>query len=126
MRIKSKEINPCFECGNPTDLRHHVVPVSKGGKNTIPLCARCHRKAHGDSGERKYSPELIKDGLAKAVALGVKLGAPVKQHEPLLPYRNKGYSYREIARITGLSLGTVHKHIQQEIQDLMPFNKDVF
>lgn len=38
---------PCFECGQPADVRHHVVPLSLGGSKTVPLCIGCHKKAHG-------------------------------------------------------------------------------
>jgi len=36
----------CFDCNEPADHRHHVVPRSKGGRATVPLCASCHAKAH--------------------------------------------------------------------------------
>jgi hypothetical protein len=39
-------VNECFECGSPADCRHHVVPRSRGGTATVPLCFRCHDKAH--------------------------------------------------------------------------------
>jgi len=29
---------------NLTD--HHVVPKSRGGKETVPICKACHRKIH--------------------------------------------------------------------------------
>lgn len=42
-------LDRCFECGTigPVDL-HHVVPKSKGGTQTIPLCLSCHSKVHGE------------------------------------------------------------------------------
>jgi hypothetical protein len=36
----------CFECGQPASHRHHVVPRSRGGTQTVPLCEPCHGKAH--------------------------------------------------------------------------------
>lgn len=36
----------CFECGKPAEHRHHVVPRSKGGKRTVPLCHDCHDLVH--------------------------------------------------------------------------------
>lgn len=36
----------CFECGSPARHAHHVVPKSRGGQRTIPLCVACHHKAH--------------------------------------------------------------------------------
>lgn len=41
----------CFECGSTENLHdHHVVPKSRGGTKTIPLCHQCHAMAHGKSG----------------------------------------------------------------------------
>lgn len=37
----------CFECGVSPTQNHHVVPRSKGGTRTIPLCHSCHGKVHG-------------------------------------------------------------------------------
>ena len=37
----------CFECGELDNLHmHHVVPRSRGGTRTVPLCEECHGKAH--------------------------------------------------------------------------------
>ena len=38
----------CWECETETDdiHHHHVVPRSRGGKKTVPLCLDCHGKAH--------------------------------------------------------------------------------
>ena len=38
--------NICFECGNKKEVDHHVVPKSKTGTKTVPLCHRCHGKIH--------------------------------------------------------------------------------
>lgn len=40
----------CFECGQPAEFDHHVVPRSRGGINTVPLCRECHAKAHHRNG----------------------------------------------------------------------------
>lgn len=40
MRIK------CFECEKQAHHNHHVVPRSRGGKRTIPLCRKCHGLIH--------------------------------------------------------------------------------
>lgn len=37
----------CYECGNPADHLHHVVPRSLGGNKTLPLCSKCHSMVHG-------------------------------------------------------------------------------
>lgn len=40
----------CYLCGGKATLRHHVIPLSKGGKNKVnnitPLCHPCHCKVH--------------------------------------------------------------------------------
>ena len=36
----------CFECGDPAEHQHHVVPHSLGGTKTVPLCERCHGLVH--------------------------------------------------------------------------------
>ena len=40
MRIK------CFECEKQAHHNHHVVPRSRGGKRTVPLCCKCHGLIH--------------------------------------------------------------------------------
>jgi len=32
----------CFECGATAEHEHHVVPRSKEGMATVPLCVDCH------------------------------------------------------------------------------------
>lgn len=37
----------CFECRTTKNLHnHHVVPKSKGGTKTVPLCPKCHGLVH--------------------------------------------------------------------------------
>ncbi len=36
----------CFECGQPAEYDHHVIPKSKGGTMTVPLCGKCHSIVH--------------------------------------------------------------------------------
>lgn len=62
---------PCFECGENADVEHHVVPQSRGGKNTVPLCERCHGKAHGTQMTTKA---LTIDALARKKARGERIG----------------------------------------------------
>lgn len=46
LRQASLQPQCCFECGAPAEYAHHVVPRSKGGSKTVPLCGLCHAKAH--------------------------------------------------------------------------------
>jgi hypothetical protein len=40
---------PCFLCGRPLGRKvewHHVVPKSRGGRDTAPVHPICHRTVH--------------------------------------------------------------------------------
>jgi hypothetical protein len=52
---------------------HHVVPKSKGGINTVPLCVDCHGKVHGRKMAHK---DLIKDAINARLTAG-KAGTTV-------------------------------------------------
>ena len=68
--------NVCWECSIVTDdvHRHHPVPRSRGGKNTIPLCLECHAKAHHRK-KNMSSSALVKEALAEKVKRGERIGA---------------------------------------------------
>jgi len=55
----------CYECGSTEDIQyHHIIPESKGGEMTIPLCIICHGKVHDvDFVKMK---ELQKEGIESA------------------------------------------------------------
>lgn len=36
----------CFECDGAAEHQHHVVPRSRGGTQTVPLCHDCHDLVH--------------------------------------------------------------------------------
>ena len=63
---------PCFECGATSENDHHVVPRSRGGAATVPLCARCHGLAHAVS---MASPILTAEALAAKKARGERTGS---------------------------------------------------
>ena len=65
----------CFECGELASMEHHVVPQSRGGTKTVPLCGECHGKAHHTDRNMDTS-RLVREGLARARARGVRLGSP--------------------------------------------------
>ena len=66
----------CFECEKTEDQieihDHHVVPKSKGGTKTIPLCCECHGLVHEKS--RMNIKELTKQALADKRAKGFRTG----------------------------------------------------
>lgn len=105
----------CFECGSPSDHNHHVVPKSKGGTRTVPLCERCHGLVHGV--DFTSHRELTRAALAAKRARGERLGkvpygfTVAADRKTLLPepreqaviariraWRADGKSYRQIAR----------------------------
>jgi len=100
----------CFECSNQAEQNHHVVPKSKGGTRTIPLCEPCHSKVHGF---KIGSSHLIKEGLVKARLAGRTLGRPTKDvsgdKKIILELLALGLSYRKIAKKMGYSVGTVQR-----------------
>lgn len=79
------KINPCFECAKPATEMHHVIPRSKGGTKTVPLCHECHGLVH-DMKRPMNHAELTKAGLEKAKERGVIGGRP------------KGYSLSDESR----------------------------
>lgn len=62
----------CFDCGEPANHEHHVVPVSLGGTKTIPLCERCHGLVHGVN--LLHTRRLTKAALAAKRARGERAG----------------------------------------------------
>jgi hypothetical protein len=58
----------CFECGEPKQDMHHIIPKSKGGTKTIPLCAKCHGLVHGRDFVKHR--QLHKEGVERAKLLG--------------------------------------------------------
>ena len=64
----------CFECGEPAEYAHHVVPRSRGGTMTVPLCGACHAKAHHRD-KRMSTPALTATALAHKKARGERVGA---------------------------------------------------
>lgn len=78
----------CFECRKPANHQHHVVPQSLGGTQTVPLCARCHPKAHGQKGYWATS-DLIKKRLHARREQGYRVGGQ-------LPYGKTADSQKRI------------------------------
>jgi hypothetical protein len=74
----------CFECNQPAAHDHHVVPKSRGGTKTVPLCLACHGKAHFRNGSMA-SGELTREGIQRARERGVLIGAQNPQCRSLTP-----------------------------------------
>jgi hypothetical protein len=99
----------CFECDSPAEHDHHVVPTSAGGTRTIPLCGACHAKAHGHDGFAASTSVLTRQGLARARAAGVRLGAPPAS--ALVP---ESVARARELRASGLSLRAVVARLNAE------------
>jgi hypothetical protein len=63
----------CFECGGESAADHHVVPRSRGGTKTVPLCGVCHAKAHHRR-KNMATSGLIKDAMARKKHAGERVG----------------------------------------------------
>ena len=48
--LPMKDDCKCYVCGSIAVLRHHVHPISRGGRNgnanIVPLCNSCHKQVH--------------------------------------------------------------------------------
>ena len=93
---------------------HHLVPRALGGaddeSNLITLCRPCHGKWHKTEWALGHD-ELIKTGLRRAVAAGVRLGRPevdANAKAKAIKLLRAGASIRAAAAKSGLSVGTVH------------------
>ena len=65
----------CFECGRPAAYRHHVIPKTRGGKKTVPLCAVCHALVHGR--RALHTGELTRAALRVRREAGMKTGGDI-------------------------------------------------
>jgi hypothetical protein len=67
-------IGVCFECDTAGPVHHHhVVPQSRGGTKTVPLCEACHGKAHHRDRAMSTS-RLTKDALTRRKRQGKRVG----------------------------------------------------
>tara|TARA_Y100001938_G_scaffold131676_1_gene189066 strand:- start:1137 stop:1589 length:453 start_codon:yes stop_codon:yes gene_type:complete len=130
------EDDKCFECGTIENIQyHHVVPKSKGGKNTIPLCQSCHSKVHGEKmlsfqNLGKHHFDEIKNyatehNITFNEARNVLRphtkphGRPrnsveseeqfLSKHNDIMRKLEGGYTHRYIAKVLGKSTWTVQK-----------------
>lgn len=90
----------CVECHAPATELHHVIPKSRGGTFTVPLCGSCHGKVHGIRRSDDH-PTVTRDGLRLARERGAKLGRPVtlcpKVRRRIAAMRREGLTFSAIA-----------------------------
>jgi hypothetical protein len=111
----------CFECDQPAEHDHHVVPVSRGGTKTVPLCGPCHAKAHHRDGNMAHT-HLTKAAMQAKIARGERCGkvrygydlaadgTTLVRNEreqrvivTMNDWRAAGKTYREVAALLGES-----------------------
>jgi hypothetical protein len=65
--VSEEEAPSCFLCGRPLGTRaerHHPVPKSRGGRETVPVHPVCHRAIH-----RALDNKALERDYASAAAL---------------------------------------------------------
>lgn len=118
----------CFECGQPAEFDHHVVPASRGGTKTVPLCAECHGKAHNLDCNMDHSV-LTQQGLARAKSRGTKLGSARPDHWNGMT--KDGTATRAERRAHGLekaqknSKEIVEEAMSQQYEPIVPWIRDM-
>lgn len=75
------ELMFCYCCiKNKADIRHHVIPLSQGGRNKrnniVPLCNTCHCKVHPHM-HRKNKKEVKREAVASRHSVHPKINGPV-------------------------------------------------
>ena len=119
------DLDKCFECGEPKQDMHHIIPKSKGGKKMIPLCAKCHGLVHGKDFVKHRI--LLLAGIKKAKEQGKFLGRKkgaietnerlLSKHKDVVDYLLAGKKMREISSLTKKSSATIQK-VRHIINDL--------
>lgn len=119
-------LDKCFECGSTEKIEyHHVIPKSKGGTKTIPLCLSCHSKIHGEHmlKLRNLANEARNKTIKEKKEKGIphNLGRKEGFRESMETFMNKpvtkeiinllslDYTLREIAKMVKCSTKTVQK-----------------
>ena len=101
----------CWECETEGDVEyHHPVPRSRGGTKTIPLCCRCHSKAHHTRERNVSHSNLVNEGLERAKQRGVKFGNP-RVHSTAHP------KAREASRLKGQRTKNKYLPVIKKIQE---------
>ena len=88
----------CFECQSPAVHNHHVIPKSRGGRRTVPLCERCHQKAHNTSNRNLSAEGRARIKKAGKVYGAVPYGFKVGKGKKLIPHRKEQQTIRTMCR----------------------------
>lgn len=93
----------CFECGDPATVKHHVIPKSKGGTKTVPLCNKCHSAVHDSN--------LITS--AELIALGKMRSKATNAWKKVVALFESGIAKTTIAKKLNLSRNAVYYILEQ-------------
>lgn len=93
----------CFDCGQPAHVEHHVVPRSKGGKKTVPLCNYCHSLVH--------DAKLI--SISELSIQGKILANEIKNQETVLRLFKEGVEKTKIAKQLNISRNSVYNILKK-------------
>ena len=104
----------CFECGDPAEHQHHVVPRSLGGTRTVPLCERCHGLVHdrGMVGQARLTRLALqgkkeRGELVGAVPYGMQRLTPTSRWLVPHEHEQKALSIARSLRDLGASLRSI-------------------
>ena len=97
----------CINCGCESHIRwHHVVPLGKGGIDTItnivPVCDRCHAAIHTDV-ERHYSDDRVWGGRPRKI--------PQNWREILTDYANCRIGKQRMMEMLGIKAADITDRI---------------
>lgn len=118
----SGQVDICIECKVVGVVHyHHIVPRSRGGTATVPLCEKCHGLVHSEHNPERFvnSSFLVREALKEARRNGVVLGRPFKTNKEtnseILNLHNRGLSQRQIVKIMNgtVSLSTICRIIKR-------------
>ena len=89
----------CFDCDEIATHNHHVVPKSKGGRATVPLCANCHAKAHNRDALKLAEAAWAKRKRAGKVYGGIPFGKRRGKNDKLVIDKKEMQILRIIKRM---------------------------
>lgn len=93
----------CFECECPATINHHVVPQTKGGTKTVPLCNECHSLVH--DAKLVCLPHLISSGK--------QVTRNIKTVQLVIDLYENGTSKIKIAKIAKINRKTVYAILER-------------
>ena len=117
----------CCNCSQTADQVHHIVPLSRGGRdvlsNVASLCADCHGQVHGMElrVQSRLAIERIRASVAHRRSIGADLGGRRRSYSDAQiqlghRLRAEGQSISQIAQVLNLSRGTTHRLLQEAEQ----------